>query len=168
MAAGEERHREDQAQWFGENVRKNRERKGMNQDDVAREMAARGWKWHQSTVYKVEHGTRRTEAFEVADLAEILGVPMGHLFRPPAEVNEAAMVDSAIAMVRREWHNAVEAVVRLERARAWAGRTLGQSGGSKYQRVRDTCAELVAELEEKTQEAAYEEGVYRYENPEEP
>lgn len=166
--AGEERHREEQAQWFGENVRKNRERKGMNQDDVARAMAERGWKWHQSTVYKVEHGTRRTEAFEVADLAEILGVPMGHLFWPPAEVNENAMVESAIVMVRREWENAVEGVLRLERAIAWAARTLEQSGDSQYQRVRDTCAELVAELREKTQEAAYEEAAYRYQNPEEP
>jgi transcriptional regulator with XRE-family HTH domain len=168
MAADEERHRDEQAQWFGENVRKNRERKEMSQGDVVREMTARGWPWHQSTVYKVEHGTRRTEAFEVLDLAEILGVPIAHLFWPPAEVNETGMVWMAIGRLRLSWNEAAEAAHRLEASRAWAGRTLAQSGDSKYQRVRETCAELEAELAEKTLEAAFEEGIYRHENPEEP
>jgi len=163
----EERHREEQAQWFGENVRKNRERKKMSQGDVAREMTARGWPWHQSTVYKIEHGTRRTEAFEVFDLAEILGVPVAHLFWPPAEVNEAAMVDRSIGMLRRAWHETAEAAHRLAAARASAERTLARSGDSKYQRVRDTCAELAAELGGQTPESAFAEGIYRYENPEE-
>ena len=167
MTAGAEQHREEQAQWFGDNVRKNRERKGLNQDDVAREMAARGWKWHQSTVYKVEHGTRRTEAFEVVDLAEILGVPMGHLFWPPAEVNEDGMVNLAIVRLGGAWREAVLAVRQLLAARRWAERTLAQSRDSKYQRVRDTCAELEAELAEETLETAFAEGIYRHENPEE-
>lgn len=166
MADGE-RHREEQAQWFGENVRKNRERKEMSQVDVAREMTARGWLWHQSTVYKIEHGTRRTEAFEVLDLAEILSVPMAHLFWPPAEVNEAAMVDRSIGILRRAWRETAEAARRLAAARASGERTLERSGGSKYQRVRDTCAELAAELGEQTLESAFGEGIYRYEHPEE-
>lgn len=166
--AGEERHRDEQAQWFGENVRKNRERKEMSQGDVAREMTARGWQWHQSTVYKIEHGSRRTEAFEVLDLAEILGVPMPHLFWPPAEVNETAMVDRAIVMLRREWETVADATRRLLAAGAYGERTLAQSGGSKYQRVRDTCAELQADLGDHTLETAVEEGIARYENSEEP
>ena len=160
-------HRDEQAQWFGENVRKNRERKELSQGDVAREMAARGWPWHQSTVYKVEHGTRRTEAFEVVDLAEILGVPMSNLFWPPAEVNEAGMVELAIVRLRRAWNETADASRTLLAARGWAERTLAQSAGSKYQRVRDTCAELEAELGEETLETAFAEGIYRYENPEE-
>ncbi len=167
MTAGEERHRDEQAQWFGENIRKNRERKSMSQNDLAREMAARGWEWHQSTVYKIEHGTRRTEAFELHDLGEIFGVPVDHLFWPPAEVNETAMVDSAIAMLRRAWHEMAEATTGLERARAWAERTVAQRSGSKYQRVRDTCEELAAELGDRTLETAIGEGIYRFENPDE-
>jgi transcriptional regulator with XRE-family HTH domain len=166
--AGEERHRGEQAQWFGENIRKNRERKEMSQDALAARMTARGWQWHQSTVYKVEHGARRTEAFELHDLAEILGVPIGHLFCPPAEVNEAAFVDREIAILRREWHETAEAVQRLLAARDSAERTLARSGGSKYQRVRDTCAELAAELAAGTVEAAEDEGRARHEHPEEP
>ena len=165
MAAGEQ-HREEQAQWFGENVRKNRERKEMSQVDVAREMTAHGWPWHQSTVYKIEHGTRRTEAFEVLDLAEILGVPMAHLFWPPAEVNESAMVNRSIGILRRSWHETAEAVHRLASARAYAERTLAQSEGSEYQRVRDTCAELVIELGEHTIKSAVDEGLYRHKHPE--
>lgn len=167
MTTGEH-HRSEQAQWFGENIRKNRERKEMSQVDVAREMTARGWQWHQSTVYKIEHGTRRTEAFEVLDLAEILGVPMAHLFWPPAEVNETAMVDRSIGMLRRAWHETAQAAQRLLAARAAGERTLAQSGASKYQRVRDTCAELKLDLDEHTLEAAFDEAQYRHENPEEP
>ncbi len=167
MTPGREPHRDEQARWFGENVRKNRERKHMSQGDIAREMTARGWPWHQSTVYKVEHGTRRTEAVEVLDLSKILGVPVDHLFWPPAEVNETAMVDSAIAMLRRTWHEMAEATTNLERARAWAGRTVAQRSGSKYQRVRDTCEELAAELGDRTLETAIGEGIYRFENPDE-
>ena len=167
METGDERHREEQAQWFGENVRKNRERKEMTQGDMAREMTARGWAWHQSTVYKVEHGTRRTEAFEVVDLAKILDVPMDHLFWPPAEVNESAMVDRSIAILRRAWRETAEATHRLLAARASAERTLAQSGGSQYKRVRDTCAELEADMGDHTLETAVAEGIYRHENPEE-
>ena len=165
--AAEERHRGEQAQWFGDNVRKNRERKEMSQVDVAKKMVARGWDWHQSTVYKIEHAERRTEAFEVHDLAEILGVPMAHLFWPPAEVNEAAMVDRSIAILRRAWRETAEAAHHLLAARDGAKRTLDRSGDSKYQRVRDTCAELETELAEQTLDAAFDEGTYRFEHPEE-
>ena len=164
----EERHRDEQAQWFGENIRKNRERKKMSQGDLAREMTAKGWPWHQSTVYKVEHGNRRTEAFELHDLAAILGVPMGDLFWPPAEVNEAGMVDRAIGMLRREWNEAALAVQRLLSATGYAERTYDQSSGSKYQRVRDVCAELKRELEEFTVDTAVDEGYARHKHPEEP
>lgn len=162
-----ERHRDEQAQWFGDNVRKRREQKQMSQGDVAREMTQRGWAWHQSTVYKVEHGTRRTEAFEVADLAAILGVPMDHLFWPPAEVNEVGLVDRAIGILHREWGEAVLAVQRLLAARDLAEHTLAQSGDSKYERVRAVCAELAAELEDRTLQNAADEGYARHVQPEE-
>ena len=165
--AGEERHRDEQAQWFGENIRTRREQKQMSQGDMAREMTARGWQWHQSTVYKVEHGTRRTEAFEVVDLAEILGVPMSNLFWPPAEVNESGMVYRALAILHREWEETAQAVRRLLAARDLAENTLAQSGNSQYQRVRDACGELAAEFEERTVEEAAAEGWTRHKYPEE-
>lgn len=168
MTASEDRHRDEQAQWFGDNIRKNRERKKMSQGDLAREMTARGWPWHQSTVYKTEHGTRRTEAFELHDLAEILGVPMNHLFWPPGEVNEAAMVERAIVMVRRAWEQTAQSALELISAIGWAERTLTQSRDSKYQRVRDSCAELEMELEAHTVEGAFQSGYERHEHPEEP
>jgi transcriptional regulator with XRE-family HTH domain len=164
MTAGEERHRDERALWFGDNVRQNRERKGMSQGDLARKMTERGWPWHQSTVYKTEHGSRRTEAFELHDLAEILGVPMGHLFWPPAEVGEAAMVERSIVMLRRAREETAAATRTLLAARAWAERTLEQHGDSKYERVRRTCAELEIELAEHTLDAAIDEGEYRYEH----
>lgn len=168
MTAGEGRYRDEQAQWFGENIRKNRERKQMSQEDLAREMTARGWPWHQSTVYKVEHGSRRTEAFELHNLAEILGVPIAQLFWPPAEVNEMAMVDLAIAKLRRAWRETAQATLMLLVARSWAARTLEQHADSKYERVRAVCGELEAELAAHTLDGAMDEGEARHENPEEP
>jgi len=166
MTAGGERHRDEQAQWFGENIRQNRERKKMSQGDLAREMTAQGWPWHQSTVYKIEHGTRRTEAFELHDLSRILGVPIAHLFWPPAEVNEAAMIDRDIALLRRAWEEAAQAAERLLRNRAAAERSVDRSQDSEYERVRQVCGELAAELDELTLDSAVDAGIERYENPE--
>lgn len=159
-----ERHRNEQAQWFGENVRKNRERKQMSQDDLAEAMAARGWPWHQSTVYKVEHGTRRTEAFELHDLAQILGIPMNNLFVPPAELNEAAFVSLSGVRLRRAWEKTAAAARELLAAIAESERTLERHAGSKFGRVHEALGELRADLEERTLDSAFDEGAYRYEH----
>lgn len=144
----------------------NRERKKISQDALAELMAARGWDWHQSTVYKTEHGTRRTEAFELHDLAQILGVPISDLFVPPAELNEAAFVGLSGVKLRRAWHEAADATRTLLAAIAWSERTLEQHAGSKYGRVHQALAELRTELEEYTLDTAIGEGEYRYEHRE--
>lgn len=164
MTAGEERHRDERARWFGENIRISRERRKISQDALAESMRARGWDWHQSTVYKIEHGSRRTEAFELRDLAEILGVPVSDLFVPPAELNEEALVSLSIVKLRRAWEGTAAATRELLAATAWCERTLEQHAGSEYGRVRDTLAELRAELEERTLDSAIDEGEYRYDH----
>lgn len=47
---------------------------GLSQPDLAERMTGKGHSWHQSTVWKVEHGTRHVRLGELADLAAILGV----------------------------------------------------------------------------------------------
>lgn len=50
-----------------------------SQYQVASEMSARGHRWTQSTVHKVEHGGRNLLLTEAADLAEILGTTLDQL-----------------------------------------------------------------------------------------
>lgn len=165
MPADEERQREAPLR-FGGNLRAARERKGISQADLGREMAARGWPWHQSTVYKLEHGERRVDFHEAEDLAAILGVTTDRFTWLPAEANEAAFVREITAILRREGHEAANAVARLHAAISRGRRVLASSRDSKYQRVREACADLEAELKASTVEAVIAEGAYRYENPE--
>lgn len=140
----------------------------MSQAELAAEMGRRGWPWHQSTVYKIEHAERRTDAYEVHDLAEIFGVSMDRLFWSGPEANETAMVDRSIALVRQSWRETAEAVTRLLADRAGARRVLAGSSGSRYARVRQACAELEAELEASGVETAVAEGTARHRKPEAP
>jgi transcriptional regulator with XRE-family HTH domain len=167
MTAGEERQRELSKQ-FGENVRRNRERKGMSQAELATEMAERGWPWHQSTVFKIEHAERRTDAYEVHDLAAILGVPMDRLFWAGAEASETAFVEEIAAILHREWNETANAVARLHAAMSRGRNTAASSGESKYERAREAAGRLAGELEVSTLDTAMAEGARRYEHPEAP
>ena len=154
-------------QYLPENLRSLCESKGISQAALAKAMSERGWKWHQQTAYKVQNGKRGISFGEATDLARILAVSTDRLTWSGPEANETALVDSAIAMLRRSWHEMADATTGLERARGWAERTIAQRKDSKYQRVRDTCAELGAELGDHTLETAVAEGIYRYQNPDE-
>ena len=46
----------------------------LSQPQLAERMLRKGHPWHQSTVWKIEHGTRHVRVGELADLAAILGV----------------------------------------------------------------------------------------------
>lgn len=167
MTSGEERRREA-AERLGENVRAIREARGLSQDDLAREMTDRGWQYYQSTVYKIEHGERKVSFGEAADLAAILGTSLDRFAWTGAEANEQAMVNDAVATLRGRWEEAAGAASALLAARARAERILAMSAGSKYQRVRDACTELAADLGGYDLDSAIGEGIARHEHPEEP
>lgn len=153
------------ARHFGENVRRHRERKDMSQADLAARMAGFGWKWHQSTVNKVEHGERRTDAYEVHDLAEILGVPIGRLFWEGAEVNATGRIDRAAVTLRQAFGEAADAIARLHAARAMAEHAIAAERDSRYPRVREQVPFLEDDLNEATPGAALAEGEKRWKNP---
>lgn len=56
-----------------------RERAGMSQAELAREMANRGHDFRQQTIYKVETGKRRVTIGEAVDLAASLGIDLDRL-----------------------------------------------------------------------------------------
>jgi hypothetical protein len=52
-----------------------------SQEQVAAEMAGLGFEWHQSTVNKIESGTRKIAASELIPLGSLLGVDPLELIR---------------------------------------------------------------------------------------
>lgn len=60
---------------FGERARQARTAAGLSQALVARSMSARGHRWHQTTVQRIEAGSQRPDVCEELDLAGVLRVP---------------------------------------------------------------------------------------------
>jgi len=74
--------------FIGGNVRRLRDGADLTQEQLAGEMQARGFDFHQATVYKIETGRRSVSAAEVVALAQILSTSVDTLTAPeesPAE-----------------------------------------------------------------------------------
>lgn len=71
---------------FVGNLRKARKADGTSQDEVARLMRVRGFRWHQATVWKVEHGARHIYLGEAEALAQIFGYDLDDLLARNFEV----------------------------------------------------------------------------------
>lgn len=65
---------------FGAKVRSLRLERGWTQGDLASKMTAAGHPMHQTTVAKLENGTRPTSVAEASSLASIYGISTGSLF----------------------------------------------------------------------------------------
>lgn len=76
-------------QTFADNLRELRTASGLSQESFASEMEARGYKWHQATVYKAEHGSRQVTVGEARAAADILGVQLDQMTdSPDSELRE--------------------------------------------------------------------------------
>ena len=67
---------------FARSLRGAREDRGMSQERIAKEMNTRGFKFHQSTVNKIETGERKVNVEEAFELAKVMGIPLTLLFEP--------------------------------------------------------------------------------------
>jgi transcriptional regulator with XRE-family HTH domain len=65
---------------FGSRIREMRQLRGWTQDELARLMSDAGHQMHQTTLAKLEGGTRPTSVAEVGALATLLEVPIWSLF----------------------------------------------------------------------------------------
>jgi transcriptional regulator with XRE-family HTH domain len=71
---------------FGEKVRQWRRARNWSQDDLAHRLRSRGFDMHQTTVAKIERGTRPLRVAEAAAIAFIFRVPPLAVFMgPPPE-----------------------------------------------------------------------------------
>jgi transcriptional regulator with XRE-family HTH domain len=65
-------------------VRTLRTARGWTQDDLARRLTAAGHPMHQSTLAKLELGTRPTDVAEITEIATIFGIQPAGLFEDPS------------------------------------------------------------------------------------
>lgn len=73
---------------FGVRVKDLRAARGWTQGELAKRMTSAGYPMHQTTVAKMESGSRPTNVGEVAALAAIFGVPIGSVFSADDEVDQ--------------------------------------------------------------------------------
>jgi transcriptional regulator with XRE-family HTH domain len=66
---------------FSEALRATRERRSMTQGELAQQMSARGFDFHQQTVTKVENGRRKVTIGEATAMAAILEAPLEALIQ---------------------------------------------------------------------------------------
>lgn len=93
---------------FGKNLRLERERQGLSQAHVAAALLPFGITWHQTTVAKVEGGTRPVGLREALSVSFVLGMPLMSLLGSgsiiaPADRQRVAL--SELARMERHIHS---------------------------------------------------------------
>lgn len=121
-------HRETPEVRAGRRVRQFREQRGWSQTEVARRMAAQGFDMHQTTLAKLEAGSRPTRLNEYAALTSVLDVNLDDLLREDGPVGDdyfearertrraSARLAAARAEAQAAQEAAATATVRLQEA----------------------------------------------------
>lgn len=101
-----EQRRQMHADWeknFGDKVRQWRRARSWSQEDVAERLRQQGFEMHQTTVAKIERGTRPLRVAEAAALAFIFRVPPLAVFHSPGpEEQPEQLKDLQLQMNRAE------------------------------------------------------------------
>lgn len=99
---------------LGRNMRRRREDLGLSQGAFAERMADRGFKWMQTTVYKVELGQRSVRLEEAVAIAGILGVRLDDLIGSDFALGEALdALDAATRQSQEAAHALESALARV-------------------------------------------------------
>ncbi len=101
---------------LGLEVRERREQRHMSQQELAKAMAHMGHKWHQTTVNRIEAGTRTVSYDEACGLAMVLGFMLDQV---AATDLHHALVGLAQAIQALTDQKAVVEVMENRFARAW-------------------------------------------------
>lgn len=95
----------DWEQLFGARVKDLRQAQGWSQEELARRMTVAGYSMHQTTIAKLEGGSRPTNVAEVAALAAIFNMPIEALFDDSEAAHlalEAASLSHRLAAIADE------------------------------------------------------------------
>jgi transcriptional regulator with XRE-family HTH domain len=72
----------------GQELRRLREAHGWSQEEAAKRMKAYGYSWNQTMISKIESGSRPLRVNELADFADLYGVPVARLIHPQMSMEE--------------------------------------------------------------------------------
>lgn len=108
----------DQEIWFGENLRRLREQLGVSQSGLAREMAERGFQFHQTTISRIEAGDRPVRLAEATTLAEIVRTSVSMLIMQPVELRYSENLFRARSKLVKARMQATDAIIELWKMRA--------------------------------------------------
>lgn len=103
-------------QAFGDRVRQWRKARSWSQEDLAEKLNDFGFEMHQTTVAKIERGTRPLRVAEAVALAQIFGVPALSVFYGPGPEDEAMSVESMRELIETYEKALNESEERLEEA----------------------------------------------------
>ncbi|MCZ4278602.1 helix-turn-helix domain-containing protein [Rhodococcoides yunnanense] len=109
---------------FAINMQRERERAGLSQADLVRNLREGNWQTvHQTTVSRIEKGERPVRLGEAMSIARALRVDLRHLLLEPDDAKVMASLDSAVkgldgsyvAIVNRTdvWHSLRDSVENL-------------------------------------------------------
>jgi transcriptional regulator with XRE-family HTH domain len=105
---------------FAGSLKRARDTARLTQEEVADQMASRGFPFHQATVYKIEAGSRKVSIAEASALADIVKLPLGFMIEDAID-GQSEMVQEAREIVegrvelseRVAWVQACEADLKL-------------------------------------------------------
>ena len=103
-AAAADNGRPDPEVQAGRALRRLRTARGWSQEEVARQMKAYGYDFHQTMIAKIEAAQRPIRVRELADFAALYGVEVHELIYPPAGSLQEA--DEEIAALREQLQEA--------------------------------------------------------------
>jgi transcriptional regulator with XRE-family HTH domain len=153
-------------EWVAWNIRLRREGLGWSQADLAKEMAALGWKYYPQTVHRVEQGQRKVTIGEAEALARLFGVTVDALTWPDMATHTAAWLgvftgraDAAFEQIAAQAQELLFDREHLERALA----EIDKRGKSATEGAAEAIDEARSVLESAGPEQAVAEGRAQYE-----
>lgn len=134
---------------FGRRVKKLRKDAGLTQADLAERLSQWGRSYHQTTVAKLESGTRPTSLEELIPLSVALGIPQQAFFQDPSPADqaerEARQAEQEVLRLRAELDEVRDQQRRLRRQLEQAEQTYAEKSAA----LRQIDPEVAADREEK-------------------
>ena len=153
-------------EWVAWNIRLRREALGWSQADLAKEMAALGWKYYPQTVHRVEQGQRKVTIGEAEALARLFAVTVDALTWPDMATHTAAWLgvftaraDAAFEQIAAQTQELLFDREHLERALA----EIDERGIGAREGAAEAAGEARSVLENADPEQATAEGRAQYE-----
>jgi transcriptional regulator with XRE-family HTH domain len=148
-------------EWVAWNIRIRRENLGWSQADLAKAMAALGWKYHPQTVHRIESGQRKVTIGEAEALARIFSVTVDALTWPDMMTHTAAWFGAFIERADTAFEQIIAQTRELLFAREHLKRAIAEVEGrgiAGRDEVRGAVAGARSVLESTDPEQAVEAG----------